>query len=81
MANKRTCIIWRMCNIAGMEVFRFEESAISFRRLECAFSRHAVFQYLLKMVTERFKQKCIISVKQSGIHAWNSYKPMAKLLD
>ena len=27
------------------------------------------------------KQKCIISVKQSGIHAWNSYKPMAKLLD
>ena len=64
-----------------MEVFRFEKVQFLLGRLECAFSRHAVFQYLLKMVTQRFKQTCIISVKQSGIHAWNSYKPMAKLLD
>jgi predicted alpha/beta-fold hydrolase len=69
MANANKCIIWRKCNIAGMEAFRFEESASSFRRLEWVFFRHAVLQYLLKTVTQRFKQKKIISVKQSGIHA------------
>jgi hypothetical protein len=69
-------------SFVGMEAFRFEERAICFRRCECVFFRHAVFQYLLKTVTQRFKQqKAIISVKQSGIHAWNSYEQMAKSLD
>jgi hypothetical protein len=44
-------------SFVGMEAFRFEERAICFRRCECVFFRHAVFQYLLKTVTQRFKQQ------------------------